>query len=71
MGTFQTRKDATKEAKASLFSDWFVLVRFTDDTWDYAQPGRPLTTGDRAEEIMYQRSRATGDWYSKRTAGGE
>lgn len=66
MGTFTARRVAVTEAKASLFSDWFVLIRFTDGTWDYSQPGRPKPESDRNEEIMYFRSRATGNWYIKR-----
>ncbi len=65
MGTFQTRKEAVAKAEENLFSDWFVAIRFTDGTWDYAQPGRPLSLDDRDEQIMYLRSRATDNWYIK------
>jgi len=66
MGTFSTRRAAVAAAKANLFSDWFLLICFTDGTWDYTQPGRPITTGERAEQYMYQRSRLSGNWYIER-----
>lgn len=65
MGTFTRRRAVIAEAKANPFSDWFVLIQFTDGTWDYAQPCRPMPLQDRAEQIMYLRSRVTGNWYTK------
>jgi hypothetical protein len=65
MGLFKARKEVTAEAKTNLFSNWFVAIRFTDGTWDYTQPGRPMPASDRVEQIMYLRSRSTGNWYIK------
>jgi hypothetical protein len=66
MGTFKERSEAVAAAKSNLFSEWFVLIQWSDGTWDYAQPGRPMPASDRAEQFMYQRSRSSGNWYIKR-----
>lgn len=67
MGAFATRRKAVNEAKSNLFSHWFVLVGYADGSWDFASATRSLPANDRTTQIMYQRSRSTGNWYTTRS----